>query len=381
MAGSIREALAEAFDDLESSGGEPPDRSLSPIVDDAPQNDLPPIPSGKEEGSNIDEILETAAPQQQTPPVRKSETLARVRAAQRVSPQAKAPDAAPSPTDAPAVRPSKAPQSWKPAMREQFGKLPADMQAEIVRRETETGRVLNESASSRKFHQDFSQVIRPFEALIAGSGVHPLRAVQNLMATAATLQTGTQTQKAHTLANIIKAYGVDINTLDQVLSGQKPKEGQRQNEELLGMVRRELAPVREFMSRGTQQQQQEQQRIDYEAGQTLEQFSADPKNEYYEDLREDMADFLDMATSRGRVMSVKEAYDRAAASHPEISKLVAKKAALEKAQANRGNVNRARRAASSQGNGSPGSIGGNSPAPKNLRSAIYQAWDDLSAGA
>lgn len=376
MAGSIREALEQAFDDHEAGTVETTE--IQPIVDDtivpevSAKKPNPYSAEGQAEETVVDEPV-VIEEQPQTP--------------SKLKPGQKAgalPAAAKSPVgvvvDPAAAVASKAPQSWKPAMREQFKTLPPEMQSEILRRESETGRALSESANSRKFHGEFSQVIRPFEALIAGSGVHPLKAVQNLMSTAATLQTGTAIQKAGTIANIIKTYGVDIATLDSLLAGQKPKPGEQQSSDVQELIRRELAPVREFMNKGTRAQQEQAQRIQSEAVQTAEQFAADEKHEYYEDLREDMADFLDLATNRGRTMTMQEAYDRAAAAHPEISKLVAKKAALEKAKANKGNVDRSRRAASSQGQGSPANIRGGSAKPVGTRGAITQAWDDLSVG-
>jgi hypothetical protein len=384
MAGSIREALEQAFDDHESGTVET-DTSLRPIVDDTI---IPDAPSAKKpnpystqviegEGANDDEPVVVEEPVQ-TPSKLKPEKKAGPLPAAAKSPAVAKPD--PNAPAAAAVV-SKAPQSWKPAMREQFTKLPAEMQQEILRRESETGRALSESAAARKFNSEFSQVIRPFEALIAGSGVHPLKAVQNLMSTAATLQTGTSVQKAGTIANIIRTYGVDIPTLDKMLAGQKPKENTGQLDEAALQraidARLQNHPV---ITAQTRAQKQQEEQMQTQASQTAEEFAADPKNEYYEDLREDMADLLDMAANRGRLMSIQEAYDRAASAHPEISKLVAKKQAVERAKAGKGNVERARRAASSQGQGTPANVSrGGGASPKGIRASVSQAWDDLSA--
>jgi hypothetical protein len=387
MAGSVREALEQAFADHEA-GAADTGSPLEPIVDDT----IIPEPSGEkkvnpyspeftgDEGEG-DEPVVVREEVVKTPSKLKPGQKAGVQPATKALPLRDAQgNLIQRQTDAEVVPvvATKAPQSWKPAMREQFGKLPADMQQEILRRESETGRALSESANSRKFHSDFSQVVRPFEALIAGSGVHPLKAVQNLMTTAATLQTGTQVQKAGTIANIIRTYGVDIGTLDQILSGQKPKPGQQQTSEVQELIRRELAPVREFMTQGSRAQQEQAQRMTQEADQSIEQFSADPVNKYFEDLREDMGDLMETAANRGRAMTIQEAYEKAAVSHPEISKLIAKDRALEAAKKGRTSVDRARRAASSQPQGQPGNVRGGKETPKGVRGAISQAWDDLS---
>jgi hypothetical protein len=384
MAGSIREALEQAFEDHETGTVDAPE-NVRPIVDDTI---IPEVQSTKktnpysletvEEGDGSNDEPVVAEEPVQTPSKLKPEKKAGVQPAAAKSQQGGKPDPA-------AVVVSKAPQSWKPAMREQFTKLAPELQQEIIRRETEISRGLSEAAASRKFHGEFSQVIRPFEALIAGSGVHPLKAVQNLMSTAATLQTGTAVQKAGTIANIIRTYGVDIPTLDKLLAGVKPTpqpNGGMDEAAIQRMIdaRMQNHPV---ITAQTRQQQEQQRQLVESATQTMEQFAADEKNEYFEDLREDMADLLDMAANRGRQMSIQEAYDRAASAHPEISKLVAKKQAVERAKAGRGNVDRARRAASSQGQGTPANVrgGGGAKPTGSVRNAVAQAFDDLSANA
>jgi hypothetical protein len=393
MAGSVREALEQAFADHEAGAAET-GSTLEPIVDDTIIPEQPrstkPNPysaegqaEGGEGGGEEEEVVVREEPVKTPSKLKLGQKAGpRPAAAQsQADPNADDADGNVVPLKAGAV---KAPQSWKPAMREQFMKLKPDMQQEILRRESETGRALSESANSRKFHQDFSQVVRPFEALIAGSGVHPLKAVQNLMTTAATLQTGTAVQKAGTIANIIRTYGVDINTLDQILSGQKPKPGTAGapalDEAAIDRIVQQRLSQHPIITGNQRAQQEQQQRMLAEADQNIETFGQAAENKYFEDLREDMGDLLEMAANRGRVMSMKEAYDTAAAAHPEISKLVAKERAVAAAQKGRTSVERARRAASSQPQGQPGNVRGGGAAPKGIRSAVAQAWDDLSAG-
>lgn len=364
MAGSLREALTEAYDTVESEPGA--DRpSMAPISDDLPATEPVQRTESTELPSDNEPVVkETPKPQAKPAPKKLG--------AESYTPEVTAPEDTSVPKTA-----IKAPQSWKPALREKFAALPPDVQAEVMRREGDVNRALSESANSRKFHQDFSQVIRPFEALIAGSGVHPLQAVRNLMTTAATLQTGTQAQRASTVANIIKAYGVDIATLDAVLSNQKvPQKSQQADlsQQIERAVSQRLEPF-------TRQQQEAERKLNETAQATVEEMGTKPEFEYFEDLREEMADLLDLAAQRGRVLSMEDAYKKAAALHPEISKLVAKKEAAAKLQQNKGNINRARRAAASQPNGSPAAPGSARSTPKGLRNSLATAWDDLSSGA
>jgi hypothetical protein len=261
-------------------------------------------------------------------------------------------------------------------VREHWGKIPVEAQEEITRREQEVSKALSTSASARKFNDEFYQTVKPFEHLIRASGVHPLQAVQNLMTTAAGLQTGTPAQRANIIANVIKNYGVDIGILDQILSGQQPKVG-GVPDEVIGAVRREIAPISEFINEVRGGRAASQERLQQEATQTVEAFSSDPKNEFYNDLKDDIADLLDLAASRGREMSLDEAYNRAAAVHPEISKIVSERRTAEAAVNSASSVDRARRAASSQPGGIPGGMG-SSNRPSGRREAISAAFDHLS---
>lgn len=365
MAASIREAFEQAWTDLEG-GAEPPDASPKPIEDK-----LPVVESKTEEP-----VVEVKAEE----PVVKAEP---VKVAPKPAPTKLTPKPPVQAAPAPQVGRFKPPQSWRPAVRDHWGKLPAEVQEEVTKRETEVSRALVQSAAARKFADEFGSVVRPFEHLIRTSGVDPLKAVQNLMTTAASLQTGTPAQKAQVISNIIKAYGVDIAVLDQVLSGQTPKPGTPgagPDPSILAALDARLKPVTEFMSRLQGQTQQQQQQLEQEAAQTYEQFANDPANEFVGDLAEDMADLLEMSAKRGRVMTMKQAYDLAANQHPEISKVVAERKAADTATRAAGGIEKARRAAASQSSGSPGTMGGSSAKPKGVRAAVSQAWDDLSAG-
>ena len=58
----------------------------------------------------------------------------------------------------------------------------------------------------------------------------------------------------------------------------------------------------------------------------------DSQNEFYNDVRSDMADLLDMAANRGRQMSMQDAYNTACAAHPQISKVMAGRQAQQSVQ-------------------------------------------------
>ena len=171
---------------------------------------------------------------------------------------------------------------------------------------------------------------------------------------------GSPVQRAHTVANLIKQFGVDIATLDEVLSGQQVREAPPKP------VDPELEELRHFAQQYKQQQAWQAQQSQQVVASEVTQFAQDPKNEFYMDVRDDMADILDMAAKRNMNMSLQEAYRRACMVHPEISQILQKRSTAP--------TERQKRAASSI-SGSPGGSGDDSLQSDSVRDAIERAWD------
>lgn len=369
-----RAAMEKAFDDL----------TTSETTDTSTETETP-VARTETEGKEEPVVKTTPETPEKTPPKRENTREVRFNARDRRQ-AGKQATPAPKPGEKPAegeqpVQPTthKAPGTWKPGVREKFSALPPDVQEEIVRRESEIARGLNESASARKWANEFGKIVTPYEHLMRASGVTPLQAVGNLVNTAAILQTGTPAQRAMTVANIIKAYGVDLEMLDGILAGQAPAKTAQAEDGVLRAIDERLKPVQEFMSTLQGNQRQQMERLAQESSQTIQEFAQDPKNEFFNDLAEDIADLLELAANRGRVMSMKEAYDLAASQHPEISKVISQRKAAEQAAKDAENLRRSRRAASSQPTGTPGGVGGATAKPGNRKEAIEQAWSDLSS--
>jgi hypothetical protein len=146
------------------------------------------------------------------------------------------------------------------------------------------------------------------------------------------------------------------------------------------MVQQRLAPFQQFISQQQQREQLQQEQTTQQVAMTIEQMANDPKYPHFDDLREDMADIIDIASKRGQYYPLEEAYRRAEAMNPTISKLVATQrqgqANASSAQAAHARAQRAL-AASVSVSGAPGS----SPTGRNIgtdrRAAIEAAFDSL----
>lgn len=242
---------------------------------------------------------------------------------------------------APAVEPVKAPQSWKPAAREDWTKVPASIQQEVVRRERETATALQEAAESRKFHQSFQQAVAPFEPMFRARGGDPMRGFQNFLQTVSVLEGGNQVAKAQLLAQFANSYlpGEDgIKLLAQALDGQPQQAQQAQPAYRDPRVDQLLANLQRAS-------QQRQQSIHQKHATDVEAFAK--THEFFDDVREDMAEFVEIAERRGRDLSMEDAYNRAIRLHPEIDNVLRQREAAKNAANAQASTQRAKAAGSS----------------------------------
>lgn len=272
----------------------------------------------------------------------------------------------------PAVQ-DRAPASWRPDVREHWAQLPPAVRAEVARRESEVQRTLQETAEARRFTDQLQSVIRPYEAFIKAENSNPLQAIDNLMATAARLRTGTAPELASMVAGIVKQFGVGrfgqqfIEQLDQALVGEIPKADAVQSQ-VQQVLQQQLAPVQQFMSQFQQQQQAAAQRAQQEAAAEVQSFIS--QAEFGEDVREEMADLMEIAERRGRQLTLQDAYRQACLANPRVRSVLEGRARAQGAQQVTGAAQRAKAAAVQV-------TGGPAPGPKadptDVRSAIEAA--------
>lgn len=215
-----------------------------------------------------------------------------------------------------------APVSWKPEEREHWPTMKPEQQAAVLRRERETDAVLRTSAEARKFQEDFNRAIDPYRHMITAENATPLQAVESLFRTAALLRTGAPGAKVKEVGDLIVYFGIDIPSLDRyvthVLQGMAPGQPQQQ----AAPVAQLPADVQDFISEARTTRQRQLESLANEAQTEFDTFMADPVNEFANDVRDDMADLLDLATKRGKQLSLQDAYKRATLAHPTISKII-----------------------------------------------------------
>jgi hypothetical protein len=275
------------------------------------------------------------------------------------------------------AREERAPQSWKPETRQHWQTLPPEVRGEIARREGEFARAMQETSEARRFSDAVMKTIAPYEMFIKAENSNPIQAIDNLMSTAARLRTGTAPEIAGLVSQLVSQFGVGrfgpgfIEALDQALVGQTPQQDPREVQ-MRRQFEQEIAPVKQFMNQFQQMQQAQEQQLQHQAGSEVGGFLANPKFEFAMDVKDDMADLIELAHKRGREMSLEEAYDRATRAHPSIGKILSKRDQASAAQGRTQVAQRARSAAVSV-SGAP-SIGASSADAGDLRSVIENAF-------
>jgi hypothetical protein len=269
----------------------------------------------------------------------------------------------------PAASASKAPVGWSPTDKQDWEKLPDNVKAAIGNREREISQVMEQTAGDRRTAQNYNQLVNAYAPIFAAEGVQdPIQGLQGLINITAELQQGSQLQKAQRIKGLIQHYGVDITALDNLLAGEAPDPQQNQMEQLLNQ---RMAPVNDLLARVQAAEKQGHQQVQQGANESIQAFGADPKNDFFENVRNEMADFLDMAGRRGQKMSLEDAYQRACALNPEISGILVQRRAQEAAGQSSGNMMNKRNAASSlSGAAQPGS---NDGADDSLRQSLERA--------
>lgn len=268
----------------------------------------------------------------------------------------------------------RAPASWKPELREHWGTLPEGVRAEIYRRESEVQRTLQETAEARKTAEAVMKTIAPYEAFIKAENSNPLQAIDNLMSTAARLRTGTAPELAQLVAGIVNQFGVGrfgnafIEQLDGALAGQTPKVDPQQSA-IEQVLNQKLAPVQQMLTQFQQAQAQQQQMVQQQAANEVEQFLS--RAEFGNDVREDMADILEVAQRRGINMTLQDAYKKAVMMNDNVRSVLTQRAQAQKAQSQTQAAQRARSAAVSVSGAAP--MGGVQAPVTDVRSAIEAA--------
>jgi hypothetical protein len=363
----LREALEAAFDTSDATDTETP-ASSEPTEPSAPSGD-----------ATSTEPTATTTPEPTEGDGRVRDGLGRFVKVTQVDGKGQEPAQPQQPPVDPAAQPQrqtptfeKPPRDMPIPLRSTWTKLTPEWRQHIAETHAKVQQVEEQFRPAVDFANRFMQTIQPYQhAIQIETGGDPIAAVQGLMDTAARLRFGTPGEKATAVANIVKAYGVDIEALDGALAGVAPPQGQQGFDPMMVQqaVQAQLAPLfQQAQARRAAQEQQTAATVKSE----LQAFAADPKHEFFDDVRDLMADAIEVANRQGYDLPLADAYHRACLLHPEVSKVMLARQQGQSAASLTQAATRAKAAAVSVKGAAP--VGSPEPtAPSSVRDAIEAA--------
>ena len=181
--------------------------------------------------------------------------------------------------------------SWKKEAQTVLAGLPPEVQSMIEEREGQFHKGLEQYKEGAKAWNSFSQSVRPYQEYLDSLGVSLEQAVPRLIEAERVLRTASPQEKHNLFLQLANDYGIDINYLTQV-----PFDPYKYK------LEQQLAQQQAALMQLSQSRQMAEEA---QISQSIEQFGAE--HEYFEDVRETMADLLD----RGLAQNLEEAYSKA----------------------------------------------------------------------
>ena len=202
------------------------------------------------------------------------------------------------------------PSSWRANVREQFAALPAEVQEEVLRRESDFHKGIEQYRTDADYGRNLKSVFAPYQQDFASLGVNETQAVSSLLQTERTLRLGTPEQKLAIFQSMASSYGVPVEAL---VSDD-------------GDVRQTAMLNAQLTSRLNQLEQQlhgfttaQQSQVQAQVTDSVTKFASDPANKWFSDVREDMGRLLE----GGIAADLQDAYDKACNMRPDIRAAIA----------------------------------------------------------
>jgi hypothetical protein len=202
------------------------------------------------------------------------------------------------------------PSSWRANVREHFATLAPEVQDEILRREADFHKGIEQYRVDADYGRSLKQVLAPYQQDFAALGVDESRAVGTLLGYERTLRLGSPEQKLEIFQSMARSYGVPVEAL---LSD----DGEVQQAAMLNAQLTSRLNQLEQQLHGFTSQQQSQ--VQAQVSDTITKFASDPANKWFNDVKEDMGRLLqsNMATD------LKDAYEKACNMRPDIRAAIA----------------------------------------------------------
>jgi hypothetical protein len=249
--------------------------------------------------------------------------------------------------------------------------LPPAIQQEVLKREGDFVKGLEERATRLKSYEPIEQALEPIRQQLDLNGVSPGQYVRQLVAAEQFLQRN----PGEAIQYLARNYGVDLQGLTQQQAEQP------QADPAMAALQQQ---VQDLSSRQAEFYQHQAQQQEAAVSQQIEAFKADPANKHFDTVYEDMVSLAAAERAAGKEPSLPDLYQRAIWANPSVrEQLLAeqraeadKKAAEEKAK----RAKEAQRAAAAN-IGTQGTSSGETPAGLSLEEELARTYDRVNGAA
>ena len=180
-----------------------------------------------------------------------------------------------------------------------FAAAPEVLKNALIRRSEEMHKGLEPLRNKAQSADNFERALQPFMQTIQQTGLSPHEAVNRLFTGEHGLRYGNDDQKAVHAMNMLKSYGIDLNRVFQIASGQYQPQVQPVQQPVPQQNITELVNA-EVEKRFLQQE--------------IDRFASDQKYQHFETLKPLMGSLLDSGVATG----LSDAYDQALRAHPTL---------------------------------------------------------------
>lgn len=266
--------------------------------------------------------------------------------------------------------PIQAPKGLRPEFKAKFAELSPEWQGEWNRREADAAKVLASQDEERLMGKRVNEMAMPYLPTIRAEGATVEKAFSDYLQTAHVLRSGTDSQKAQSIASVMQAFKVNPQALFSILQGGSVNAGVQsapnQFDPRVNTLEQRLAQIeRERQTDIQQRQLQEQHSLQSQ----VDEFSSKSGHEHFDQVRTHMGILLE----NGIATDMEDAYQRAVYADPEIRSTLLQTQPGQRITEQNAKTARAKSAAVSV-TGSPGGS-----RPLNGSGSVGSIEDDLRA--
>jgi hypothetical protein len=193
------------------------------------------------------------------------------------------------------------PKAWRKEMEAHWSKLPPEVRQYVHTREGDVSRGIQ---MYQQGHSQWNRLLEPYQQIFQSyPNLDPVQLLQGVMSQHLQLAQGTPEQKRAVMAQLLKSYGLEMPQTEAASP-------QAEDPRILALQQK----IEQHEALWQAAQQSAQQHTYKTNLATVESFSSDPKNVYWNDVVEDIY----LLIQKGAASNLQEAYDLACHRNPAV---------------------------------------------------------------